>query len=118
MVTKPETTVSPPLNTLRGSNSRLELYADRLVIKRSGWLNTFFGDEQTIDLADLADVRVFESRFYTRGYLQFIFTDGKTDGLVFAAKEYRAALDMKAAIEDALAKRQLCPDRAGIRVTA
>lgn len=65
---------------LKGVNGQLELYDDKLVIRRKDFLSKmsqgFFKGEKTIYLDQIAGIRVKPGTMFTNGYIQFILPGG------------------------------------------
>jgi len=105
----------PPLAVLNAMNGQLELYRDRLVIRRRGWLARFIyhspGDPLTIELQRVTAARLYHPQFLYNGLLSIRFVDDqeRVIALVYRAKEYQAALKIKEEIEDHLSRSEMYP---------
>jgi len=65
-----------PLLELNGVNGQLELYDDRIIIKRAGALakltQGFFKGEKSIYLNQISGIQVKLGSFFTNGYIQIV----------------------------------------------
>ena len=65
-----------PLLELNGVNGQLELYDDRIIIKRAGALakltQGFFKGEKSIYLDQISGIQVKLGSFFTNGYIQIV----------------------------------------------
>ena len=106
-----------PLKVLKGNNGQLELYSDKVILKRSGLgAKLFFGltnpkGEKTIYFNHIAAIQVKKPSF-TCGYIQFTLPGGiesrkgtfdamsDENSVTFNGKmQYEIALDIKERIE-------------------
>jgi hypothetical protein len=82
-----------PLKVLSGVNGQLELYQDKIVIKRKGMLSKmtqgFFKGEKTLFLSQITSIQVKQGGLLTNGYIQFSIGGGKesTRGILDATKD-------------------------------
>lgn len=93
-----------PIKVLEGPGSRLELYPDRIIIRRTDQLSRLFpgifGSAQVVPLEQIRDIRIYSSRVLTREWIQIaIIGAGATATFVCSGGHDRPAYDMKAAIE-------------------
>jgi hypothetical protein len=101
---------------LDGVNGQLELYPDKLIIKRKGVLakvtQGFFKGDKTIYLRQISSIQVKPGTAFTNGYIQFTLAGGNenTKGLfnatqdentvMFAKKHNQLVEQIKAKIEE------------------
>lgn len=102
MVTKPAQ--KQPTYTLPGSNIRLDLYPDRVLIHREDVLSQLFRGDQTIMFPEIAAVQLFECRFEEHGKLRIDLIDHSRDAIVldFPCEKHQLAKTIKEAIETAI----------------
>ena len=72
----PKKIQNSPEYLLRGVNGQIEVYNDRVVIKRKGFLakttQGFFKGDKTFYINQLSGVQVKHGTVLTRGYIQFV----------------------------------------------
>jgi len=72
--------VSELLYELKGLNGQLELYEDKIVIKRKGFLakidHGFFKGDKTIYINQITAIQVKPAGFFMYGYIQFTLPGG------------------------------------------
>lgn len=79
--------------TLTGVNGQIELYRNRLIIKRNGFIakasHGFFKGEKEIFLNQISGVQIKKPGLITNGYIQFTISGGKegTKGIVEASSD-------------------------------
>lgn len=83
-----------------GHNGQIELYKDRLVIKRKGFMSKLthgFKGSKEIRLNRISSIQLKEAGMITSGYIQFSFSGGKenTDGLMDATKDENSVVFTK-----------------------
>lgn len=65
---------------LKGVNGQLELYSDKIIIKRKGVLSKmtqgFFKGDKTIYLDQISGIQVKPGTIFTNGYIQFTVPGG------------------------------------------
>lgn len=111
MVTKE----AQPLKVLAGVNNQLEVYPDKLVIRRKGFFFGLFGGDQVIPIREVSTVRLFESRFLIDGCLQIVIVGSSQPivNLSFKCSHHREAQEVCDLIEDLIRKQQvLHPEKA------
>jgi hypothetical protein len=111
MAARPKTDVEP-LKVLSGLNGQLEVYPDRLVIRRKwGPLLPFAEQEKIIYAHEIADINCFEGRFLINGSLRIALKEGDQHTLWFAFSQKQAcqAREVKKLIEDFISKNQAYP---------
>lgn len=98
------TAPTQPTRTLTGIHNDLELYPDRLVLRRKDVFSTLFRGDRTIYLHEIAAVHLYECRFESLGKLRFDLHDRTRDPIVveFRCGQHIAAADIKAAVETAV----------------
>ena len=100
---------------LNGVNGQIELYHDKAIIKRKGFISKlsqgFFKGDKTIYLSQISSIQVKPGSMLTNGYIQFSLSGGNesTKGIVkatqdentvmFAKKDNGLVENMKAEIE-------------------
>lgn len=109
MSTLPQTDVQP-LKVLRGLNGQLEVYPDRLVIRRKWGLSnlTLVEQEKVIYPQQIASIQCFEGRFQMYGTLRITLKEGGEHTLWFAFDQKQAcrAREVKKLIEDFVGKNE------------
>jgi hypothetical protein len=101
-----------PLRVLEGINSRLELYTDRVIIRRTATMSQLlpqiFGADKTILYDQIDSVRLYTSRFLTAGWIQFLIFGGPNDAtsLVCSSKHFKLAHEIKEMIEDSKSRQK------------
>lgn len=104
-----------PLKTFNGVNNILELFPDRLIIRRTDTLATYlpgmFSDTRTIDLDDIQAIFLHESKYVYSPWLMFVvqLTNHKHVTVLYDRKHYRQAEELKNAIDDFVSKREPLP---------
>jgi hypothetical protein len=104
-----------PLKVLEGVTNTLELYPDRITVKRkdaiSKLLPSLFGGDVTIFLRDISDVRVYSSRLLVRSWIQVVIIGKDNQSVGFACKsnQYQCAHTIKDMIEDLRSREQVVP---------
>jgi hypothetical protein len=104
-----------PLKTLNGANVVVELFADRLIIRRTDTLTTLLPDmfekARTIDLNDIAAVYLHESKYiYSQWLMMYLqLTNHKHIVLLYSRKEYPQAQAVKNMIDDVISRREPSP---------
>ena len=85
---------------VEGHNGQIELYKNKIVIKRKGVMSKltqgFKGDKE-IMLKRISSIQLKEAGMITSGYIQFAFSGGKenTDGLMDATKDENSVMFTK-----------------------
>jgi hypothetical protein len=106
---------SEPIEALEGVNGDLELYADRVVIRKSGLIakltQSFEGNERTIYFHQISGIHFFEGQFLINGYIQLLIDHDpqKTITFVFPRQRYALALRIKERLEDAISRYGVYP---------
>lgn len=111
MTTLPKTDVQP-LKVLSGLNGQLEVYPDRLVIRRKwGAFLPFTAQERTIYPHQIADINCFEGRFLINGSLRITLKEGDQHTLWFAFNQQHAceAREVRKLIEDFISRDEPYP---------
>jgi hypothetical protein len=82
-----------PLYILNGTDGQLELYEDKIIIKRKGMLSKmtqgFFKGDKTIYLKQISGIQLKLSGNFVSGYIQFTIPGGNenTKGIWSATKD-------------------------------
>ena len=108
--------MSELLFELKGVNGQLELFADRILIKRKGMLSKltqgFFKGDKTIYIDQITGIQVKPGTMLTNGYIQFtlpggieskkgIFDATKDENTVMFAKKYNDLVEkIKTKVEE------------------
>jgi hypothetical protein len=106
---------SKPLQTLTGANSVLEVFEDRLIIRRTDPLATFlpdmFHDVRIIDLDDIVAIYLHDSRYSYSHWMMLILqlTNHKHVSLLYDRKDHVKAEAIKHLIDEAIGRRQAVP---------
>lgn len=112
MTALPKTDVQP-LKVLSGLNGQLEVYPDRLVIRRKwGFYRLPFAEEEkTIYPNQIASIDCFEGRFLINGSLRITLKEGDQHTLWFAFNQKHAceAREVRKLIEDFVSKNAAYP---------
>ena len=101
-----------PLRVLEGINSRLELYSDCVVIRRTDALSQLlpqlFDGDKTIFFDQIDSVRIHTSRFLTAAMLNLVVAGSPNNSakLAYNSKHFRLAHEIKQMIEDFKAVRK------------
>jgi hypothetical protein len=104
-----------PLKVLEGVTNTLELYPDRITVRRKDaigkLLPSLFGGDVTIFLRDITDVRVYSSRLLARSWIQVVVIAKNGESIGFACKsnQYQCAHAIKDMIEDLRSREQVAP---------
>lgn len=65
-----------PLKTLNGVNGQIELYPDKVIIRRKGFMakmtQGFLQGDKTIYISQITGIKVKRGGFVTNGYIQFV----------------------------------------------
>lgn len=78
---------------LQGVNGQIELYQDKVIIKRKGAISKlsqgFFKGDKTIYLTQISSIQVKPGSMITNGYIQFSLSGGNesTKGIMNATKD-------------------------------
>lgn len=93
-----------PTTTLPGIHNDLELFTDRVVIRRKDVYSKFFHGDRTVPLSDIASVRLFECRFGDRGQLRLELVNTTEDAIVldYKCEHHQAAELIRNAIQAVL----------------
>lgn len=89
------------LMELKGVNGQLELYEDKVIIKRKGALSKltqgFFKGDKTIYLSQISSIQIKPGSMLTNGYIQFTLSGGNesTKGIFDATKDENAVMFAK-----------------------
>jgi len=104
---------SAPLNTLSCINGIMELYSDRIIVRKRGlisrFLQTFPGDSQTIPLYHLTGIKFYPGVMLANGVIRLMTSNGNLM-LYFTHRSDPQALVMKDAIEDLLSRQHVLPE--------
>jgi hypothetical protein len=90
--------MSDVLMQLNGVNGQLELYEDKILIKRKGVLSKmtqgFFKGDKSIYLAQISGIQVKPGTWATNGYIQFTLSGGNenTKGIFDATRDENAVI--------------------------
>ncbi|HYF83339.1 MAG TPA: DUF4429 domain-containing protein [Clostridia bacterium] len=93
--------MSDALMELKGINGQLELYEDKIVMKRKGALSKltqgFFKGDKSIYLSQISEIQVKPGTWATNGYIQFTLSGGNenTKGIFDATKDENAVIFSK-----------------------
>lgn len=93
-----------PLQSLRGVNGQIDVYADRVVIRRYDLLSQLFCPEQSFRYDQITGVRLYESRFMEKGWIELVII-GHSDRcvrLVYRCDQHRQAVAVQQLIESRL----------------
>lgn len=98
------TVPAQPVRTLSGLNSDVELYPDRVIIRRRDLFSKLLRGDQTIHLGEIAAVHLYECRFEQRGQFRLDRVDRARDPIVlsYPCHQHPAAVAIKETIEAAL----------------
>jgi len=115
--------VSELLYELKGLNGQLELYEDKIVIKRKGFLakidHGFFKGDKTIYINQITAIQVKPAGFFMYGYIQFTVPGGieSTKGIhdadhdentvEFTAENNDLVNQIKSKIEELMAQQRM-----------
>lgn len=93
-----------PAQTLTGLNCEVELYSDRLVIRRNDLFSRLLRGDLTVYPGEIAAVHIYECRFEQHGQLRLDLTDRSRDAIVlkYPCQQHMAAAAIKEAVEAAL----------------
>lgn len=108
--------MSDVLLTLSGVNGQLELYGDKIIIKRKGALakmtQGFFKGDKSIYLKQISGIQIKPAGTFTNGYIQFTIPGGNENikgitsatkdenSVFFAKKDNELVNNIKAKIEE------------------
>jgi hypothetical protein len=100
-----------PLETARGMFLELELYPDRLVIKRTDVLSRLFSPEQVISLNDIVAIYLCPARFMVKGWMQMAIMGHNHQHvrLSFPLSEEHHLRAIRETIEDLKSRREVMP---------
>ncbi len=106
---------------LKGVNGQLEVYPDKIIIKRKGFLaktsQGFFKGDKTIYLNQISGIQIKPGASLTNGYIQFTLPGGREskkglseatrdeNTILFTKKNNELVSSIKAYIEEMLSKR-------------
>lgn len=115
--------MSELLYELKGLNGQLELYEDKIVIKRKGFLakidHGFFKGDKTIYINQITAIQVKPAGFFMYGYIQFTVPGGieSTKGIhdadhdentvEFTAENNDLVNQIKSKIEELMAQQRM-----------
>lgn len=106
---------SQPLKVLEGINSRLELYSDRVIIRRTDTLSQllpqFFGEDKIILFDQIENVRLHTSRFLAAAWINLFIAAGpkNSTGLACRSKHLKLAHEIKEMLEDFKSRQEVVP---------
>lgn len=89
------------LFTLNGVNGQLELYEDKVVIKRRGALakmtQGFFKGDKSLYLTQISGIQTKKGTSFTNGYIQFTLSGGNENmrGILNATKDENSVMFAK-----------------------
>jgi len=113
MAAPEQRTDSQPLKILRGINGQLEVYPDRLVLRRKWGLSNLglFQQDKTIYPHQIEDIRCYEGRFLVNGSLRIILKEGNehTIYVAFSQQCGRLAREVRDLIEDMISRNEPYP---------
>lgn len=70
-----------PIKVLKGVTGLLELYPDRIVVRKTGWFSRLFasfpGESRTIYLKDLTSIDSYAGQYLLNGMLRFRLSTGE-----------------------------------------
>ena len=94
-----------PIKILKGANGQVELYSQKIIIKRKGvlgFLTQGLKGEKVIPFNSITSIQVKKAGLLTRGYIQFGVLGGNESrgGLVSATKDENTVLFDKKVVED------------------
>lgn len=115
MSTQDRVLEAQPLKTLEGANVVLELFTDRVLIRRTDPLAIFapdmFDAVRTVDLNDISAVYLLDSKYSYSHWLMMILqlTNHKHISLLYNRKDHAQGVAIKAMIDAVISRRQPSP---------
>jgi len=90
-----------PILEAKGRNGDLELYEDKVTIRRSGVTAFVLGGDKDILLSQVTSIQYKKPGIFTNGHIQFLGVNGNDaqNTIIFTAKEQPAFEKIKQAIE-------------------
>lgn len=99
-----------PLKTISNPTKRLDVYPDRLVIRRTDLLAALIGVEKVIYLDEISRTHLYTSRFLNkRLQLAIVTHDNKSIAIGFNQEQHDEVKRVQELIEDLLVKRDFMP---------
>ncbi len=105
------TTILQPLRTAKGIFHDLELYPDKLVIKRTDVVSRLFNPEQVILLKDIVAVYLSPAQFLVSGWMQVTIMghDHRQVRFAFRNNEEHNLRAIRETIEDLKSRQEVVP---------
>lgn len=101
-----------PIRTFEGVDTVLELFNDRIVMRRTDPLATYmpgmFNETRTLDLKDIAAVHLHDSKYIYNRWLMLVIrlTNHKHISMPYARKDHPQAEEIKHAVDAFISHRQ------------
>ncbi len=107
-------TQSSPLTALKmatGIFHDLELYPDRLVVKRKDLLSRIFGHDEVIYLTEIDKILLYRSQMIVKAWAQLVIitTSHHSIGLSYRLNQLPAVEVIKETVEDYISRRAVMP---------
>ncbi len=100
--------MNAPLMTLPCIGARLELYRDRVVLQRTGWLARLLQTpDQTIRVNEIKSLRIFQDHPLLNGMLVIRAGQGRAAYVVYAQNYFRAANNFYLALDDLITRKDV-----------
>ena len=112
--------MNEPLYYFNGKNGQLEVYPDKVIIKRKGFMSKmtqgFFAGEKSIYIKQITGIKVKRGGLLTNGFIQFILAgnievrkglvkETHDENTIFFAKKDNEVIDkIKLAVEELMTK--------------
>lgn len=100
-----------PLKTAKGIFHELELYPDRLVVRRTDMLSRLFNPEKVIPLKDIVAIYLCPAQFMVSGWMQMAIMGHNHQhvGISFPMSEEHKLRAMRETIEDLRSREEVVP---------
>lgn len=100
-----------PLKTAKGIFHELELYPDRLVVRRTDMLSRLFSPEQVIPLKDIVAIYLCPTQFMVSGWMRMAIMghNHQQVGLSFPLSEEHNLRVIRETIEDLKSREEVVP---------
>lgn len=111
MVTGSVANRAEPIKSLSGISHEILVFDDRLVIRPTSLMTRLFQEDQIIQMDEIEEVRLYNSRFWTKGWIQLVIIarNKKSTGVLFSLRQDRQAEELKATITEIKSRREVVP---------
>lgn len=105
-----------PLAVLDGVTGQVELYVDRVVIRKKGWfarlVQHFPGKETTLYFHEIKDVNYHGGEFMVEGFIKFVINRQEEQPIIviYSSKLTPQAAKIKAELDDRISRYRLFPE--------